>query len=475
MSDLYHKISNSPVGRSVVGALNLPAPVILKRQTRSNAPFIEGEVLISAAPNSTAIEAICTVLGASTASLYSLETNGLESKALMATSDIKSKTKVCSLKVDAIDEKRRFKGLVFDATGITTTEELKTVYEFFHPVIRNVGKCGRIVIVGTEPSSCATPAMAASQKALEGFIRSIAKEVGKKGITAHVIYSVPGAESHIESPLRFCLSPRSAYVSGQTLSVSKAAKTKATDWNTPLSGKVALVTGASRGIGEAIAKTLARDGAHVVCLDVPQAKDALNAVATDIGGSTLPLDITSPDAPQIISAHFKKEFGGMDIVVHNAGITRDKTLGRMPEQSWDLLIDINLSSEERINDALFADEVFNKNARIVCVSSISGIAGNVGQSNYAASKSGVIGYVESLSKQLKGGITINAVAPGFIETQMTAAIPFMIREAGRRMNSLNQGGQPGDVAEAIAFFANPASQGMNGNILRVCGQSLIGK
>lgn len=471
MSDLYHKVSNSPVGRSVVSALNLPAPVILERQSRPNAPFLEGEVLLGGAPGGTALESICTVLGASTASLFTLDANSL-----VAVDDIKSKTKVSALKADTIDAKRRFKALVFDATGIATTEQLKAVYEFFHPIIRNVAKSGRIVIVGTEPSSCTTPAMAASQKALEGFIRSVAKETGKKGITAQVIYATPGSESHIESPLRFCLSPRSAYVSGQTLSVSKAAKSKAAlDWNSPLKGKVALVTGASRGIGEAIAKTLARDGAKVVCLDVPQAKDALESVAANIGGTTLALDITAPEAPEVISAHFEKEFGGLDIIVHNAGITRDKTLGRMPEHFWDLLIDINLSSEERINDALFANEVFNKNARIVCVSSISGIAGNVGQSNYAASKSGVIGYVESLSKQLKGGITINAVAPGFIETQMTAAIPFMIREAGRRMNSLNQGGQPEDVAEAIAFFSSPASQGVNGNILRVCGQSLIGK
>ncbi|UZE95039.1 3-oxoacyl-ACP reductase [Alkalimarinus alittae] len=471
MSDLYHKVSNSPVGRSVVSALNLPAPVILERHSRSNAPFLEGEALISGAPGGTALETICGVLGASTASLFALDTTSL-----IAAKDIKSKTKVSAIKADAIDAKRRFKALVFDATGITTTEDLKAVYTFFHPIIRNVAKCGRIVIVGIEPSACTTPAMAASQKALEGFIRSVAKETGKKGITAQVIYTTKGAESHIESPLRFCLSARSAYVSGQTLSVSKATKSKAAfDWNTPLKDKVALVTGASRGIGEAIAKTLARDGAQVVCLDVPQAKDALESVAASIGGTALALDITATDAPQIISAHFQKEFDGLDIIVHNAGITRDKTLGRMPEHFWDLLIDINLSSEERINDALFADEVFNKNARIVCVSSISGIAGNVGQSNYAASKSGVIGYVESLSKQLKGGVTINAVAPGFIETQMTAAIPFVIREAGRRMNSLNQGGQPEDVAEAIAFFSSPASQGVNGNILRVCGQSLIGK
>ncbi|WP_250657499.1 3-oxoacyl-ACP reductase [Alkalimarinus coralli] len=471
MSDLYHKVSNSPVGRSVVSALNLPAPVVLERHNRPNAPFLEGEVLVSAAPGGKAIETICSVLGASTASLFALD-----QKTLVPAGEMKSKTKISPLKADAIDAKRRFKALVFDATGITTTEDLKAVYEFFHPVIRNVGKCGRVVIIGTEPSACATPAMAASQKALEGFIRSVAKETGKKGVTAQVIYATPGSENQIESPLRFFLSPRSAYVSGQAISVSKAAKPKsALDWNAPLNGKVALVTGASRGIGEAIAKTLARDGAHVVCLDVPQAKEALESVATSIGGNTLALDITEPNAPEVISSYFKEKFGGLDIVVHNAGITRDKTLGRMPDHFWDLLIDINLSSEERINDALFANEVFNKNARIVCVSSISGIAGNVGQSNYAASKSGVIGYVESLSKQLKGGITINAVAPGFIETQMTAAIPFMIREAGRRMNSLNQGGQPEDVAEAIAFFSSPASQGVNGNVLRVCGQSLIGK
>ncbi|MBC7750889.1 MAG: SDR family oxidoreductase, partial [Candidatus Saccharibacteria bacterium] len=141
---------------------------------------------------------------------------------------------------------------------------------------------------------------------------------------------------------------------------------------------------------------------------------------------------------------------------------------------WDLVLNINLSSAERINDYLLENEAFNDNARIVCVSSISGIAGNLGQTNYAASKAGVIGLVQSVAPTLKKGITINAVAPGFIETAMTAAIPLQIREAGRRMNSMSQGGQPVDVAEAIAWFSNPASGGLNGNVVRVCGQSLIG-
>lgn len=131
--------------------------------------------------------------------------------------------------------------------------------------------------------------------------------------------------------------------------------------------------------------------------------------------------------------------GGLDIIVHNAGITRDKTLANMKPELWDLVININLSAAERINDYLLENDGLNANGRIVCVSSISGIAGNLGQTNYAASKAGVIGLVKFTAPILKNGITINAVAPGFIETQMTAAIPFAIREAGRRMNSMNQG------------------------------------
>ena len=138
-------------------------------------------------------------------------------------------------------------------------------------------------------------------------------------------------------------------------------------------------------------------------------------------------------------------------------------------------MDVNLSTQERINDALLDAGVINKNGRIVCVSSISGIAGNVGQANYAFSKAGVIGMVQSLAPALaKRGIAINAVAPGFIETQMTATIPLGVREAGRRLNSMHQGGQPLDVAEAVAWLASPASGGVTGNIIRVCGQSLLG-
>ena len=250
-------------------------------------------------------------------------------------------------------------------------------------------------------------------------------------------------------------------MSGQVVRIGDGDDPPALDPERPLAGKVALVTGAARGIGAAIAEVLARDGAEVVALDLE--------------GAELNLDITDPEAPQAIAEHLRAEHGGVDVVVHNAGITRDKTIGRMSDEGWSQVLDINLSSEERINDALLEGDLLREHGRIVCVSSISGIAGNAGQTNYATSKAGVIGMVDALAPVMaERGATINAVAPGFIETQMTAKVPIALREAGRRMNSLSQGGLPVDVAETIAWLASPGSGGVNGNVVRVCGQSLLG-
>jgi 3-oxoacyl-[acyl-carrier protein] reductase len=285
-----------------------------------------------------------------------------------------------------------------------------------------------------------------------------------------------GGEDAIASTLRFLLSPKSAYVSGQVVRVRQAvASFDGIDWARPLAGRVALVTGAARGIGAAIAEVLARDGAHVVGLDLPALGAELREGTDRLGASSLTLDITEADAPERIASFLGSEHGGVDVFVHNAGVTRDKTLGRMTEELWNMVLAINLSAGERINDELFARDVLRENGRIVCVSSISGIAGNAGQTNYATSKAGVIGMVQALAPvAAKRKATINAVAPGFIETRMTAAMPIALREVSRRMNSLSQGGLPVDVAEAIAWYANPGSAGVNGNVVRVCGQSLVG-
>ena len=205
--------------------------------------------------------------------------------------------------------------------------------------------------------------------------------------------------------------------------------------------------------------------------------DSLARTANRVGGTALQLDVTSPDAGRQILDHATARHGGLDIVVHNAGITRDKLLANMDEARWSSVLDVNLGSILRMNDVLLAEGGVRDGGHVVLVSSIAGIAGNRGQTNYAASKAGVVGLVDALSADddlRSRGITVNAVAPGFIETEMTAKVPFATREVGRLLNSLNQGGLPVDVAETIAWFSQDANAGVTGNVVRVCGQSLLG-
>lgn len=445
MSDRYTQLVNTPIGRKLTKQVGLPAPVALKRYSPGE-PLLEGSVLLGGAPGGRLHDALSRLL--EEANVEVLNAPGT-----------------------------RHQALIFDATGISDPQQLHALYEFFHASFRSLGDCGRVVVLGTPPSMAGAPSEAIAQRALEGFTRSLAKEQ-RRGGTAQLLYVAPEAEQQLASTVRFLLSPRSAYVSGQVIQITPAPPVARLDWERPLAAKVALVTGASRGIGAAIASTLARDGAHVVGLDVPALASDLQAVTSALGGSSLTLDITAEDAPQAIAAHLQAEHQGVDVVVHNAGITRDKTLGRMDEERWNSVIDVNLRAAQRITDALLAGSplpALRSGGRVVCVSSISGIAGNAGQSNYATSKAGVIGLVEAYAPLLATHeATINAVAPGFIETQMTAKMPFALREAGRRMNSLSQGGLPIDVAETIAWLASPGSGAVNGNTVRVCGQSLLG-
>ena len=468
MSDRYQQLVNTRIGKLVSKQTGLPSPVKLERYQLGQ-PVISGPVLLGAAPRGRLAGATTQVLAAIDADVHT----PLDEHVRTAAADANLDAKVWS--PDAAPEDQTFKALVFDASGVENSEQLHEVWAFFGPTIRRVRASGRVIVLGTAPENCRRPRQATAQRALEGFVRSVGKEV-RQGATAQLIYVGRKAESHIESTLRFYLSPKSAYVSGQVVRIGPSARSAdGIDWALPLSGKRALVTGASRGIGKAIANVLARDGASVIGLDVPGLQRELEEAIGKLGGSKLVLDITEADAPARIATHLLEDHGGVDVVVHNAGVTRDKTLGRMDEDRWNTVLRVNLTAQERINDELLAREVIRENGRIVCVSSMSGIAGNAGQTNYATSKAGVIGMVESMAAPVgKKSLTINAVAPGFIETQMTAAMPLATREAGRRMNSLAQGGLPVDVAETIAWFASPASGGVNGNVVRVCGQSLIG-
>lgn len=381
--------------------------------------------------------------------------------------------------------------LVVDATAVHTLDQLRDVFRQVQASQARLTPGARVLMFAADPASALDARQAALAQALQGFVRAMAKELGRRGGTvnllkvgrvAHVASSATAeptaAAPHGPLPLlagalRFFGGDRSAYVSGQVLQWrSNAAARQVPGPGAPR--RLAVVTGAAGGIGAATARRLSLDGFRVLCVDVPAASEALEALAARIGGEALPLDLTAEATPAALAAAIAAQ-GPLDLMVHNAGITRDRTLARMSAAEWDSVLTVNLAAILAIDEALDARALWRDGAREVCLSSISGIAGNAGQTNYSASKAGVIGYVTRRADQLRDrGITVNAVAPGFIETAMTGRMPMMIREAGRRLNSLKQGGRPDDVAEAIAFLASPQAQPLSGEVLRVCGQSLLG-
>jgi 3-oxoacyl-[acyl-carrier protein] reductase len=442
MSDRYLGFVRTPVGKLLVKNLGLPDPTPLRRY-RAGAPLVEGTVAVGGQ-------------GRLAGTLPDL----LDGLGIATTTEA--------------DATQSYRGLVFDATGLTEAGRLTRLRDFFTPLLRSLATGPRVVVLGTPPESVAGSERVA-QRALEGFTRSLGKEIGRGG-TVQLVYVADGAEAAVGSTLGFLLSPKSAYVSGQVIRVGThtTGATDPEDWLRPLAGRVALVTGASRGIGAEIARVLHRDGATVVGLDVPQAASELQALMRELDGDHLTLDVTARDAPQRIARHLQERHGGVDVVVHNAGITRDKLLRNLDEDRWNAVLDVNLVAPERITRHLLDEGVVNANGRIIGVSSIAGIGGNRGQTNYAASKAGVIGLVDSLADELSSGITVNAVAPGFIITEMTAKVPFATREVGQRLNAMAQGGLPVDVAETIAWYASPASTAVNGNVVRVCGQMMMG-
>ena len=446
MSDKYLGLANSKFGGSLLSAIGLPKPVALTRESTDSPHRLSGDVLYGSSTDAAFSESINSALVSTAIKLVSAEA-----------------ADKCSL--------------IFDASGISSAEQTVELYEFFHQNLSKLGRCGRIVVIGYRPGALQDAEHATLQRGLVGFVKSVAKEIGRKGATANLLYVDSAGDNFIAAPLRFLLSAGCAFTNGQVLTATAPVSEidLQADWQRPLEGKMVVVTGAARGIGLAISQVLARDGAQVIGVDVVQSQSQLNMAMNSVDGVALALDITAQDAPQKLIDCCLQNGDKLHGIVHNAGITRDKMLSRMTEQQWQLLMQVNLGSVQKINRALLAAEMLDNGGRIVGIASISGIAGNVGQTNYGFSKSAVIGMVESMAQQCAGkGITINAVAPGFIETQMTAAIPFATRQMGRRLSSLGQGGLPVDVAEVIAFYLSPQAAGVNGNILRVCGQSLLG-
>jgi 3-oxoacyl-[acyl-carrier protein] reductase len=439
MSKVLEGLFYSKVGQTLMGALGVKAPLDLNRFSPTDI-WVQGKIAISQ----------------------------------NASDSIKSALMVSAIDTVVFDKDSTdiYQGMLLDAADYKTINDLKKLKDLFSHASKRISKSGHVVIIGRNPANITDVQEASVMESLNGFTRSLAKELGRKGITVNLIYCATSVTDSISTIVNFLLSNRSTYITGQPIYLNNSTPQKQ-DWRQPLAGQIALVTGAAQGIGAAIAATLTRDGATVIGLDIPPAKDVLETTLAPMKGIAVATDITSEQAVTDIATALNGK--KLDIVVHNAGVTRDKTLSRMPDHFWDMALNINLLAPINVNQGLEQKDLLSDQARIICISSISGIAGNVGQTNYAASKSGVVGYVRKQAEAWgESGRTINAIAPGFIETQMTDEIPFMTREVGRRMNSLSQGGKPQDVAEGVALFAQPGSNALNGQVLRVCGQSLIG-
>ncbi|WP_087484146.1 3-oxoacyl-ACP reductase [Brachybacterium massiliense] len=383
-----------------------------------------------------------------------------------------------------VDVRRRFEELRKVGSVIIVADEISAPADLSPLVLPLAGAMrslvpGARVVTVSRPARGSDPARDAARGGVEGFVRSLAHEM-RGGATANGILVEDGVG--LDAPgvlgaLRFFLSARSAYVTGQMLTVASGAGSHTENESLPLAGRTALVTGAARGIGAAIARTLAADGAQLVVLDIPGAGTELARLANELRAVPIQLDVTSAGAGRRLVEALRERGLALDVLVLNAGITRDKLLANMTADRWDAVLAVNISSQITLTEALIeAGDVLGEQPRVVSLASTSGIAGNRGQTNYAASKAGVISFVEALAAQLdsRGG-TANAVAPGFIETEMTARMPALTREVARRLSSLQQGGLPVDVAEAIAFLSTPEAGGIRGETLRVCGQNMVGK
>jgi 3-oxoacyl-[acyl-carrier protein] reductase len=376
--------------------------------------------------------------------------------------------------------------VICDTRGMKQADELKLLHTQLHSAVPKIARNGRLVMITGSSSSSKTNdaksiATSTIASAVHGFAKSMAKELSSKAITVNTVRINDGVDENrgLPGPVQFLLSKRSAFITGQILTLTDNSSgfigsDPKDSFN--VQKKRVLITGASRGIGEYTARLFHAEGAELLLLDHPSMDQRLREFSSSLGCRYIAMDVSHSDAPSILRDGISKAYGNtaLDVVIHNAGITRDKTFGKMSIENFSSVIDVNLAAVMKLDDMLFSESL-KPGAKAVYLSSISGIAGTFGQTNYSCSKAGIMGYVAALGADASNhGIGVNAIAPGFIETEMTKKIPFLTRNVGRHMNALLQGGYPADVAEAILFLSSPASAGVNGNTIRVCGGHMIG-
>jgi len=430
--------------RTLLKTLNIPVPVppILKRNLQ---PFSNDELKAKK----------IAVAGIETAFLHTLQ------KEFHAKSD------------NATIYDERIDGLVVSCIGMQTIEDLEDLYTTVKNTVSKINANGRVVLISRTDET--TALSAAVQKSIDGFTRALSKEIGgKSGITVNQLKITNTNVMPVETANAafFFLSDKSSFITGQVVELGNSFSTPFSSPEKLLKDKIAIVTGGARGIGASAARVLHREGAKVILVDVPSAKEDADKLALEINADVILEDITDPKATALIQEYVINKYKGLDILVNNAGITRDKTIAKMSIDQWRSVLNVNLKAVVNLTET-FIEKGFNEHAKVVSLSSISGIAGNVGQTNYSLTKAGVIGFTKAIAEK-HTSVFANAVAPGFIETKMTENLPFFVKEGGRRLSTLKQGGLPEDVAELIGFLASPLSDSINGQCLRVCGGSMIG-
>lgn len=445
----YATFARSGVGIRLTRALGLPSPARLRRHTVGSA-VIDGVVLVDGYAEALVADRLRQHLTALGVPVSDAAPNppGVASVA----------------------------AIIVDLTSMTDPEQLEIFRAIVAPGLRSLAPSGRVIALTRPPQEASSVAMAAARRGVDGMVRSLAKEL-RGGATANTVEIADLADDAVHATIQFLLSGRSAYVSGQLIRVGAPVGPlqEPQDWDRPLAGNVAVVTGAAQGVGAAVTRTLGRDGATVVCVDLPHTESTLRDLAEEVGGSFLGLDVTDRDAGKRIAEHCRQQHGGLDIVAHVAGITRDRLLVNVDAPWWREVIDVNLSAVLRINDALIP--AMRDGGHLVHVSSTAGFAGHRGQASYAASKAGIIGLTASLADDetvRSKRMTVNAVAPGFIASAMSARATMLTRELSKMMNSLQQAGRPEDVAEVMSWLCWPTNRGVTGQTVRVCGQLIVG-
>ncbi len=365
---------------------------------------------------------------------------------------------------------------VFDATDFSEPDETGRVFSFFNHWVGKIASSGRVLILADSPDPEKDPVLSAITGILKGFVRSFAREIGSRGITANLVLvpETEAAQACLEPLLRFLASRRSVFITGQAWELAAdAPPAEPVRYVRALEDKVALVTGAARGMGAGIAGCLCREGARVVLVDRPESREQLRAAAAGVDGMPLVADVTWPRAGAFLHGEVEKEFGKLDILVHNAGIHLDRNVADMTPEQWRSIIDVNLASAVRLTRGL--EPLIPDGGRIVGIASIAGLGGVAGETGYSGSKAGLAGYLAALAQNLKNRkIAVIPLAVGYINTSMTESLPRFHQEMGRRLTALLQGGEPDDIGNLVVFLAGPCGNALTGRTIRACGGMMLG-